>query len=204
MAEKTLIARVHPDGVESGILLVNSPAVGVVDFLPPARVFLNRFDRVGVIRILGERYAIRLPRDVQGRVSRVHLPEARTPVAYDAPLLVLDRNPDVSDIARAHEAGEDAASVSGTLKDSVITVSAPSEGIFYRRPAPDAPAFVEVGSRVSTGSVLGMVEVMKCFNQIAYGGPGLPERGEVVRVLLDDSTEVAFGQPLFLVRPLDP
>ena len=79
---------------------------------------------------------------------------------------------------------------------------APSEGIFYRRPAPEAPVYVDLGAQVSTGAVLGLVEVMKCFNQIAYGGPGLPDKGEIVRILADDSAEVEFGQALFWIRPL--
>jgi acetyl-CoA carboxylase biotin carboxyl carrier protein len=82
-------------------------------------------------------------------------------------------------------------------------VKSPSEGIFYRRSAPDSPPFVDIGARVSSGTVLGLVEVMKCFNQIAYGGPGLPEHGEVVKILADDAAEVQFGQPLFWVRPAE-
>jgi biotin carboxyl carrier protein len=50
--------------------------------------------------------------------------------------------------------------------------------------------------------VLGLVEVMKCFNQITYGGPGLPERGEIVKILGPDTGEVQFGDELFWVRPM--
>jgi biotin carboxyl carrier protein len=48
-----------------------------------------------------------------------------------------------------------------------------------------------------------MVEVMKSFNQIVYGSPGLPERGVVVAIEVEDAVEVKFGQPLFLIRPSD-
>ena len=77
-----------------------------------------------------------------------------------------------------------------------------SQGIFYRRSSPDSPPFVEEGTKIASGSVLGLVEVMKCFNQITYGGPGFPEKVEVAKILVQDSTEVQFGQPLFWVRPL--
>ena len=80
-------------------------------------------------------------------------------------------------------------------------MQAPSEGVFYRRPSPDSPPYVEEGARVESGAVLGLVEVMKSFNQITYGGPGLPERARVERVLAEDSVEVQFGQRLFLIRP---
>jgi biotin carboxyl carrier protein len=61
---------------------------------------------------------------------------------------------------------------------------------------------VDEGSEVGTGSVLGLVEIMKCFHQITYGGAGLPERGSVARILVENAAEVELGQELFLVRPL--
>lgn len=202
MAERTLIARVHADPQEDRIVHVAAPAVGVVDLRGDLGMFLNRFERIGLMRILGERYVIRLPRDVQGRVARVHLPDSRTAVAFDAPLLVLDQAPEVPDVARALD--PESRSLGTGVREAteeLITVRAPSEGTFYRRPGPDAPAFVEPGSRVRTGSVLGLVEVMKCFNHIVYGGVGLPDSAVVVEVLLEDAAEIGFGQPLFLVRP---
>jgi biotin carboxyl carrier protein len=75
-------------------------------------------------------------------------------------------------------------------------------GVFYNRPSPEAAPFVQAGSAVSAGNVLGLVEVMKSFNQIIYGGPGLPERGEVAQVLVSDNAEVVFGQVLFRIRPV--
>ena len=78
-----------------------------------------------------------------------------------------------------------------------------SDGIFYRRPSPDSPAYVEVGSAVSSGSIMGLVEIMKCFHQITYGGLDLPEKGEIVKILADDAAEVRFGQALFHVKPVE-
>ncbi|MCK4305251.1 MAG: biotin carboxyl carrier domain-containing protein [Candidatus Eisenbacteria sp.] len=89
----------------------------------------------------------------------------------------------------------------GVAKE-LITIKSPSEGIFYSRPSPDAPAYVEVGAEISAGTVLGLVEVMKCFNQIAYGGADLPAKGRVVRILAEDAEEVRFGQALFGVEPV--
>ncbi len=50
-------------------------------------------------------------------------------------------------------------------------------------------------------SVLGLVEIMKCFNQITYGGAGLPDRGQVAEILAEDTAEVQFGQVLFRIKP---
>jgi acetyl-CoA carboxylase biotin carboxyl carrier protein len=72
--------------------------------------------------------------------------------------------------------------------------------MFYRRPRPDAPAYVEVGQTVEVGATLALVEVMKCFSAITYGGPGLPPRAEVLEVREADGTEVQADQVLFVVR----
>ena len=201
MAEKTLIAKVRKDEREPETLLVTSPVVGMADGAPKDGVFLNPFDRIITMKILNERYVLRLPRDVHGRLTEVFIPNAYTPVAYGQPIARLD--PRVLDAgARAASGPAGAETATGEAEDAgLITVPAPSEGVFYRRPAPDSPPFVEVGSPVAHGSMLGLVEIMKCFYQITYDGPGLPEKGEVVKILADDASEVQFGQALFCIRP---
>jgi len=72
-------------------------------------------------------------------------------------------------------------------------------GVGVARLDPTAP-FVEVGARVAAGQPVGLVEVMKTFNQIHYGGPGWPEHAEVVEVRADDGEEVSAGQVLIVVR----
>ena len=80
------------------------------------------------------------------------------------------------------------------------TVKAPMPGTFYRRPDPSSPPFVEVGDRIRTGQPVGLVEVMKTFNQIAYGGGGDPEEAEVVEIRRGDAEEVDAGDVLVVVR----
>lgn len=202
MAEKTLIARVRPDEREPEMLVIASPIVGMADGAPRQGIFLNPFDRVIPMKVLNERYVLRLPRDVHGRVIEVLIPNRYGPVAYDQPLARLD--PRGAEAAGASLGGAAAAggAAGEAAAEGVLLICAPSDGIFYRRSSPDAPAYVEMGARIATGAVLGLVEVMKCFNQITYGGPGLPERGEIVKILAEDAVEVQFGQPLYWVRPL--
>lgn len=45
-------------------------------------------------------------------------------------------------------------------------ILSPLPGTFYRRPAPDAPPYKQVGDRVAVDEVIGLVEVMKMFNEI--------------------------------------
>ncbi len=202
MAEKTLIAKVRDDEDHPEMLLVTSPVVGMADGAPQVGIFLNPFDRVITMKILNERYVLRLPRNVHGRVAEVFIPNSYTPVAYGESLARLD--------PRALEGGTGDASgraVAGQSDGSaaaadLMTVPAPSDGIFYRRASPDSPAYVEVGAEVTPGSVLGLVEIMKCFYQITYQGPGFAEKGQVAKILAEDAAEVSFGQALFHIKPV--
>ncbi len=77
-----------------------------------------------------------------------------------------------------------------------ITIKSPIIGTFYRKPSPDKPPFVEVGSQIQKGDVLCVIEAMKLFNDIES-----EVSGKIVKVLVDDSSPVEFDQPLFLVDP---
>ena len=77
-----------------------------------------------------------------------------------------------------------------------VTVKSPIIGTFYRKPAPDKPAFKEVGDNVATGDVLCVIEAMKLFNEIES-----EVSGKIVKVLVEDSSPVEFDQPLFLIDP---
>ncbi len=201
MPEKTLIANVRPDEADPDTLLVSSPVVGMADGAPKVGLFLNPSDRVITMKILNERYVLRLPREIHGRVTEVFIPNSYSPVAYGEVMARLDpRALDGGGGAATRAKGGAATEGSAGVGD-LITVPAPSDGIFYRRSSPDAPPYVEAGSPVGSGTILGLVEIMKCFHQITYGGVDLPERGEIVEVLAEDAAEVRFGQPLFKVKP---
>jgi len=77
-----------------------------------------------------------------------------------------------------------------------LTIKSPMIGTFYRKPSPDKPMFVEVGSSISKGDVLCVVEAMKLFNEIEA-----EISGKIVKILVDDMSPVEFDQPLFLVDP---
>ncbi|MFL9843248.1 acetyl-CoA carboxylase biotin carboxyl carrier protein [Flavobacterium rhizosphaerae] len=77
-----------------------------------------------------------------------------------------------------------------------ITIKSPMIGTLYRKPAPDKATFVEVGSTISKGDVVCVIEAMKLFNEIES-----EVSGKIVKVLVDDASPVEFDQPLFLVDP---
>ncbi len=70
-------------------------------------------------------------------------------------------------------------------------VRSPLPGIFYRRPAPDQPPYKEAGDAIAQGDVVGLVEVMKSFNEVKSTAAG-----KVVRFLVDNEGPVMAGQPL--------
>jgi acetyl-CoA carboxylase biotin carboxyl carrier protein len=75
-------------------------------------------------------------------------------------------------------------------------VRAPMVGTLYRRPSPDDPPFVEVGSAVKAGDPLCLIEVMKLFTTIEA-----PCDGVVKAISIDDGQGVEFDQLLFVVAP---
>jgi acetyl-CoA carboxylase biotin carboxyl carrier protein len=77
-----------------------------------------------------------------------------------------------------------------------VTIKSPMIGTFYRKPSPDKPSFIEVGSTIGKGDVLCVVEAMKLFNEIEA-----EISGKIVKILVDDMSPVEFDQPLFLVDP---
>lgn len=115
------------------------------------------------------------------------IPMAQAPVAA-APVPVQET------AAPAAAPATDAAPAEDDSK--YITIKSPIIGTFYRKPSPDKPAFVEVGSDIKQGDVLCVIEAMKLFNDIES-----EVSGKIVKVLVDDSSPVEFDQPLFLVDP---
>ncbi len=74
-------------------------------------------------------------------------------------------------------------------------ITCPMVGTFYRAPAPDESAFVEVGERIRAGQTVCIIEAMKLMNELEA-----EVAGEVVEILVNNGEPVEFGQTLMLVR----
>ncbi len=70
-------------------------------------------------------------------------------------------------------------------------ILSPLPGTFYRRPSPDKPVYKEVGDSVAVGDVIGLIEVMKSFNEVAAD-----QAGVITAFPADDEEPVMAGQPL--------
>lgn len=74
-------------------------------------------------------------------------------------------------------------------------VKAPLVGTFYRSPAPDEAPFVEVGTQVKKGDVIGIIEAMKLMNEVVA-----PADGEVVSIQAQDGVMVEYDQVLIVLK----
>ncbi|GBG13950.1 acetyl-CoA carboxylase biotin carboxyl carrier protein [Novimethylophilus kurashikiensis] len=73
-------------------------------------------------------------------------------------------------------------------------VKSPMVGTFYRAPSPDAKAFVDVGSSVSAGDTLCIIEAMKLLNEIEADHSGV-----IKAILVENGQPVEYGEPLFII-----
>jgi biotin carboxyl carrier protein len=150
------------------------------------------------LRCLNRRFRLVMPDGVAGTVERAASSRV-TEVGFGD--LLFHLRPLIEEVeADPQDAPSGARRSEGDLPEGACAVCAPTDGVFYRKSSPDAPPFVEIGARVRAGQPIGLVEVMKTFNQIVYGGPGMPDEGEIVEIRCEDGAEVSAGQPLVIVR----
>jgi len=69
-------------------------------------------------------------------------------------------------------------------------------GVFYRRPAPDQPPYVEVGDTVQKKQVLALLETMKVFQKIKS-----PAAGRIVEIVPENETTLSDDDLIFVMEP---
>lgn len=106
--------------------------------------------------------------------------------------------PMMAPVAVADPAAVPAAAppVEADENDGLIEIPSPIVGTFYRRPAPDAENFTEIGSEITEETVVCIIEAMKVMNEIKAEVKGI-----IRKILVDDATPVQYGQSLYLVEP---
>ena len=92
---------------------------------------------------------------------------------------------------------EKAAAEAEEEAQRLVTITSPIVGTFYRASSPETNPFVELGSKVSKGQVLCIVEAMKLMNEIESDVDGI-----VVKILVENGQPVEYGEPLFLIEPV--
>jgi len=124
---------------------------------------------------------------------------ARPAAPAQAPAVTVAAAPAVSAAAAAASATKAApAHGDAPIPDGMLVIRAPNLGTFYRAPKPGAPAYVEVGQRVTPDTEVCLIEVMKLFAPVAAGLTGI-----VREVRAKDGQMVEFDQALIIVEPAD-
>jgi acetyl-CoA carboxylase biotin carboxyl carrier protein len=122
------------------------------------------------------------------RISKTPPPAAAPgPPAYGPPPAVVSSPPPGTERDGAGEAA---------LDDGWLEVQSPMVGTFYRAPAPEAPPYVAVGTRVSKGQTLCILEAMKLMNELEAEVEGI-----VKEILVQNGDPVEYGQALFRIEP---
>ncbi len=81
-----------------------------------------------------------------------------------------------------------------SLDKSGSVIKSPIVGTFYRKPSPDKPPFIEIGSNVNAGDVVCIVEAMKMMNEIKS-----EFTGKVSAINIEDGEPVEFDQSLIVI-----
>lgn len=129
-------------------------------------------------------FRVRLKRG--GRSPAIPAPRREATPAYEA-----GARADTAEEARAVQPG------AADLREDRVVIAAPMVGTFYRAPSPDAEPYVEVGSTVTPGQTVCIVEAMKIMNEIQA-----EVEGRVVEILVENAQPVEYGQPLFVLEKL--
>ena len=81
-------------------------------------------------------------------------------------------------------------------KKNLIEIKSETVGTYFAQPKPGEPPYVKLGDKITPNKVVGLVEVMKTYNELQAGCSGI-----IVEILVKDSQSVEFGQVLFRVDP---
>ena len=136
------------------------------------------------LKLEGDDFRLELRRNLPASQPQVVMQAPPAPALVAAPVPAPSASPS--------PAPPPAAAVRGDL----LEITAPMVGTFYRASAPGEPAFVELGSRISVGQPICILEAMKLMNELEA-----EVSGEVVEILVENGTPVEFGQVLMRVRP---
>ncbi len=202
MYESTLTAEAE---VADGRVTLTSPAVGLWREAPAPGTLIRPGVSIGRLEVLGTLYRLIAPERAFGIVVApdgeaadergVTPPQrARQPVDYGAALVLLD--PEAVSAGEAAVAASDAAHSADGL-----VFRASTSGRFYGRPAPDRDAFISADDTIEVGQTVCLLEVMKTFHRVSYGGPGLPERARVLEIVPKDEQDLAAGDVILILEP---
>jgi acetyl-CoA carboxylase biotin carboxyl carrier protein len=182
MKERELIIREHAERQ----WLLACPAPGRLTMLAESNDWVVPRRAIATLEVLGVSYRLTIPAGVSGSLRELAGSFAARAVGYGDVIARIDQQEYVADAAEPDQPH----AVTGLM------FRAPTSGRFYGRPTPDKPPFVSAGSELGPGTTICLLEVMKTFNRVTYGGAELPERARVREVLVVEGADVNAGDPL--------
>jgi len=151
---------------------------------------------VQILKDAPEVGAIEIRRGLFGAWSSVRVSKAGHPATNAGGHLIVSQAAGPAPVAGAPEAAGQPPAAPPPPKSQLLEIKSPMVGTFYQSPEPGAQPYVKVGSRVTVGQVVCIIEAMKIMNEIESEVSG------VVRELAAQNAQpVEFGQALFRVDP---
>jgi len=153
------------------------------DLIRTIAELLNK-ENLAEIEIEQDDFRVRVTRSFAKEMVQVAAPAYAPAPMVAAPQAAVP----AGSVPAAAPAVEDLTSNPGTL-------TSPMVGTAYRAAEPGASPFVEVGTKVSEGQTVVIIEAMKTMNQIPAH-----RSGTVTRILVEDAQPVEYGQPLIVIE----
>ncbi len=177
------VAVLEQDGT---LFHLRAPTVGRWRDAPAEGSLIKPGFSLGFVDTLGVLHRLVAPPGAVGVVTaREGNAKAPGDVAYGDVLLTLDLEAATGSAA--------AAAVEATADVTGLAFRSPLSGRFYLRPSPDQPPFVSSGDTIKVGQTVALLEVMKTFNRVTYGGDGLPPTATVVEVVPENESDLDQG-----------
>ena len=155
-----------------------------LDFL---RGLINAIDESGIDSLEISRGGTRI------RINKTPPP---APVAAGAAAAPAPAAPAALPVAAASAAPRAPEAAAAPAPSNLIEVKSPMVGTYYRSPAPEAPPYVENGTRVAKGQTLCILEAMKLMNELES-----EVAGTVREICVENGEPVEYGQVLFRLEP---
>lgn len=178
---------------------VRAPMVGIYGRMPVINSLVTEHSDLGRITSLRSEFQLVFPSPVKGKIIRLTHRDKMVRVEYGQELFQVETK------IKSSSPSKKKPPASGTPQPAEgdgHTVRAFTTGIFYLKPSPDSPPFITKDQVIQKGKILGLIEVMKTFNQIVFQGiPGINVSDWIVReIFRGNGEEVKLGDPLFLLE----
>jgi acetyl-CoA carboxylase biotin carboxyl carrier protein len=142
-------------------------------------------NRLSEFELEREGFKIRIKRDLEGRPVISTSPMVPMIQSAMAPQMTHDSAPSVAQAVAAIPAAD------------TLEIKSPMVGTFYRSPAPEAPAYIQIGQEVNEETVVCIIEAMKVMNEIKA-----EVKGVITEILIENAKPVEYNTPLFRVKKI--